>query len=121
MLSIEYILAGAAFLLLLSIIASKASDKLGIPALLLFLVVGMIAGSEGPGGIHFDDPYLAQFLGVIALSFILFEGGMDTEWTSVRPVLWPAVLLSTSGVLITALLVGWFATAVLVFNCINYR
>ncbi len=55
MLSIEYILAGAAILLLMSIIASKVSDKLGIPALLIFLVVGMLAGSDGPGGIHFDD------------------------------------------------------------------
>jgi len=77
MLSIEYILLGASVLLLLSIIASKASDKVGIPSLLLFLVVGMLAGSDGPGGIHFDDPYLAQFIGVVALSFILFAGGMD--------------------------------------------
>ncbi|RJQ23961.1 MAG: potassium/proton antiporter [Nitrospiraceae bacterium] len=119
MISIEYILAGAAVLLLLSIIASKASDKLGIPALLLFLVVGMLAGSDGPGGIHFDDPYLAQFLGVMALSFILFAGGMDTEWTSVRPVLWTAAALSTVGVFITALLVGWFATAVLNFSLLE--
>jgi len=116
MISIEYIIAGSAILLLLSIIVSKASDKLGIPALLIFLVVGMLAGSDGPGGIHFDDPYLAQFLGVVALSFILFAGGLDTQWTSVRPMLWSAMMLSTSGVLITALLVGWFATITLGFS-----
>jgi cell volume regulation protein A len=79
----------------------------------------MLAGSDGPGGIHFDDPYLAQFLGVVALSFILFAGGMDTRWASVRPVLWTAVALSTAGVFITALLVGWFATIVLGFSLLE--
>jgi potassium/hydrogen antiporter len=79
----------------------------------------MLAGSVGPGGIHFDDPYLAQFLGVIALSFILFAGGLDTYWASVRPVLWTAVALSTGGVFITALLVGGFATAVLGFSLLE--
>ncbi len=117
--SIEYILLGASALLLLSIIASRASDRLGVPALLIFLVVGMLAGSDGPGGIHFDDPYLAQFLGVIALSFILFAGGMETQWAIVRPVLWTAMALSTSGVFITALLVGWFATIVLDFSLLE--
>lgn len=119
MISIDYILAGAAMLLLFSVVASKASDKLGIPALLIFLVVGMLAGSDGPGGIHFDDPYLAQFLGVVALSLILFAGGLDTNWVSVRPVLWSGIALSTSGVLITALLVGWFVTAVLDFSLLE--
>ncbi len=119
MLSIEYILAGVAILLLLSIVASKASDKLGIPALLIFLVLGMLAGSDGPGGIHFDDPFIAQFLGVIALSYILFAGGLDTNWASVRPVLWTSIALSTAGVLITAVLVGWFATYVLNFSLLE--
>jgi cell volume regulation protein A len=116
MTSIEYILTGAAVLLLLSIVASKASDKLGVPALLIFLLVGMLAGSDGPGGIHFDDPYIAQFLGIVALSFILFSGGLDTTWESVRPVMWTGVALSTAGVLITALLVGSFAAFILEFT-----
>jgi len=119
MISIEYILTGAAVLLLLSIIAGKASDKFGIPALLIFLVVGMLAGSDGPGRIHFDDPYLAQFLGVVALSFILFAGGLDTNWGSVRPVLWRGMILSTAGVIITALSVGWFATVILGFSLLE--
>ncbi|MBI4594938.1 MAG: potassium/proton antiporter [Candidatus Tectomicrobia bacterium] len=116
MINIETILAVAAILMLLSIIASKVSDKLGIPSLLLFLAIGMLAGSDGLGGINFDDPYLAQGLGVVALSFILFAGGLDTEWVRVRPSLWKGISLSTLGVLITASIVGWFATEVLGFS-----
>src|SRR3990172_11295870 len=85
MISIEYILIGVTVLILLSIFASKLSDKFGVPSLLIFLIIGMLAGSDGPGGIHFDDPYLAQFLGIVALSFILFSGGVDTRWQDVRP------------------------------------
>ncbi|MEW5745894.1 MAG: potassium/proton antiporter [Nitrospirota bacterium] len=116
---IEYILLGAAVLLLLSIIASKASGRLGVPSLLLFLIVGMLAGSDGPGGIHFNDPYLTQLIGVIALSLILFAGGLDTNWGSVRPVLWQGMALSTAGVFITAVLVGLFAVSVLDFSMLE--
>lgn len=119
MISIEYILLGIAVLLLLSIFASKASGRVGVPALLLFLAVGMLAGSEGPGGIHFEDAYLAQTLGVVALVFILFAGGIETEWKSVRPVLGKALALSTVGVLLTALLVGLFAKFVLGFSFLS--
>ncbi len=112
-LTIEYFLLAASGLLLLSVIASKASGRVGVPALLLFLLIGMLAGSDGPGGIHFDNPWLAQSLGVVALAFILFAGGMDTEWAIVRNVLGPGLALSTLGVAITAGLVGWFATAAL--------
>jgi cell volume regulation protein A len=111
-----YILLGAAILLLLSVIASKASGRLGVPALLLFLLIGMLAGSEGIGGIEFSDAYLAQNLGVVALVFILFSGGLDTTWAHVRPVLAHGLLLATAGVLITALLVGGFAMWVLEFS-----
>ena len=76
MIAIEQILIGIAAILLLSVFASKASEKYGIPALLLFLFLGMLAGSEGPGGVYFDDPWLAQALGVAALAFILFAGGI---------------------------------------------
>ena len=112
-LTIEYLLLGASGLLLLSVIASKASGRLGVPVLLLFLIIGMLAGSDGPGGIHFDNPWLAQSLGVVALAFILFAGGMDTDWRTVRPVLWKGLALSTLGVAITGGLVGWFATVAL--------
>ena len=119
MTSVDHILVAASILLLLSILASKASAKLGVPALLLFLVVGMLAGSDGPGGIYFDDARLAQSLGVVALALILFAGGLDTEWSSVRPVLWKGIALSTIGVLITALLVGLFARTVLGFTLLE--
>ncbi len=112
-LTIEFILLAASGLLLLSVIASKAFGRMGIPALLLFLGIGMLAGSDGLGGIHFDNPWLAQSLGVVALTFILFAGGMDTEWESVRKVLGIGVGLSTLGVAVTAGLVGWFATTAL--------
>ncbi|MFZ5997394.1 MAG: potassium/proton antiporter [Nitrospirota bacterium] len=115
----EYILLGAAVLLLLSIFASKASGRLGVPSLLLFLIVGMLAGSDGPGGIHFDDPYLTQLLSVVALSFIIFSGGLDANWTDIRPVLWQGVALSTVGVFITAVLVGWFAASILNFTLLE--
>ena len=79
-----------------------------LSALIIFILVGMIAGSEGPGGIEFDDAWAAQFLGVIALAFIIFSGGLHSSWKSVSPVLWTGVSLSTIGVFLTALLVGLF-------------
>ena len=116
MYDIDSILFAAAMLLLISVLASKASDRLGVPALLIFLVLGMLAGSDGPGGIYFDDAWTAQFLGVIALALILFAGGIDTHWQSVRPIVTPAVALSSVGVLLTALLVGAMARLALGFS-----
>ncbi len=116
---LEYILIGSSVLLLLSVIASKASGRLGVPALLLFLVIGMLAGSEGPGGIEFDNTHLAQSLGVVALSFILFAGGLETQWEAIRPEIWRGLSLSTFGVVITATLVGLFATLFLKFSILE--
>lgn len=112
-LSAENILLLGSILLFVSIIASKTSFKLGIPTLILFLVVGMIAGSDGIGGIYFDNPKMAQFLGVVALNFILFSGGIETKWESVKPIVWQGVSLSTLGVLVTALSVGLFSSYLL--------
>jgi len=109
----EYILTGASILLLISVLVSKISDRFGIPALLLFLILGMLAGSEGPGGIYFDDPALAQFISVTALVVILFSGGFSTEWNQVRSVLKEGLLLSTLGVFVTALVVGLLASVLL--------
>jgi cell volume regulation protein A len=107
--TIEQLLLSVSLLLLLSIFASKASGRLGVPALVLFLVLGMLAGSEGPGGIEFDDAVTAQWLGVTALAFILFAGGLETNWTFVRRSVWRAASLSTIGVLVTTAIVGGFA------------
>ena len=114
--SSENVLLLGSLLLFISIIASKTSFKLGIPTLILFLIVGMLAGSDGPGGIYFNDPATAQFLGVVALNFILFSGGLDTKMESIRPVLKDGIALSTIGVLITALLVGVFTSYILGFT-----
>jgi cell volume regulation protein A len=114
--SSENVLLLGSILLFISIIASKTSFKLGIPTLILFLIVGMLAGSDGPGGIYFDDPKTAQFLGVVALNFILFSGGLETKLESIKPIMKDGIALSTLGVLITAMLVGVFAAYVLGFS-----
>ncbi|HCB00979.1 MAG TPA: potassium/proton antiporter [Anaerolineae bacterium] len=104
--SAQLILIIAAGLLLISVLVSKISDSSGVPALLLFLAIGMLAGSDGFGLIYFDDPNLTQFIGIVALNLILFAGGLDTQWKDVRPVLKYGVALSTLGVVITAVIVG---------------
>jgi len=100
-------------LLLLAILAGKASGRIGLPGLTLFLLIGMLAGSEGIGGIAFDDPGVAQAIGVTALALILFSGGLDTNWHTVRPVLWHGIGLSTVAVVITATVMGLVATFLL--------
>lgn len=113
MIALEHLLLGAAVLLLLSILFSRASGRLGVPVLLVFLAIGMLAGSDGPGGIYFDNARIAQALGVVALVFILFAGGLETKLAAVRPVLWSGLSLATVGVLLTAALTGWFARLVI--------
>ncbi|MFD1550730.1 potassium/proton antiporter [Putridiphycobacter roseus] len=107
-LTIENILLVGSLLLLVSIFAGKTSYKFGVPTLLLFLGIGMLAGSDGIGGIRFDDPKIAQFIGIVSLNFILFSGGLDTNWSSVKPILWEGIALSTIGVLLTAVSLGTF-------------
>lgn len=109
----EWGLLVASLLLLLSIFGWKISSRLGIPALLLFLAIGMLAGSDGPGRIYFDDAQLAQDIGIVSLAFILFAGGLGTQWATVRPALGGALSLSTIGVLLTAVIVAIFAVLLL--------
>ena len=111
--SIYLVIAG---LLLLSILASKVSAKIGVPTLSLFLVIGMLAGSEGIGGIEFNDPLVAQNVGTLALMFILFTGGLDTKLAHFRTVMWSSVSLSTLGVLFSTLIIGLFAHFILNFG-----
>ena len=105
---IENILLIGSILLLISVIAGKTTNRLGVPTLIFFLIIGVLAGSEGIGGIHFDNASIAQLTGITALNFILFSGGLDTRWESIKPVLLEGVALSTAGVLLTAISVGVF-------------
>ena len=106
--TVEGILIVGSFLLFVSILASKLSSKLGIPTLLIFLIIGMLAGADGLGGIQFESAYIAKVLGTITLTLILFSGGLDTDFEHIRPIIWNGVLLSTAGVLITAIGIGYF-------------
>jgi cell volume regulation protein A len=98
-----------ALLLVVSIVASDISSRLGAPLLLVFIALGMLAGEDGPGGIRFDDFETAYVIGTLALAVIIFDGGMRTRRELFRVTLWPAAGLATVGVLVTALLVGVFA------------
>lgn len=115
-LTIENILLVGSLLLFISIIAGKTSYRFGVPILVLFLAVGMLAGSEGIGGIYFNDPQIAQFIGIVSLNFILFSGGLDTSWNAIKPVLKQGIALSTLGVLITAVSLGIFVWQVTDFT-----
>lgn len=101
------ILLIGAVLIFCAIIISKTGYRFGIPTLLLFLLVGMGFGSDGLG-LQFDSAEDAQFIGMIALSIILFTGGMDTKLREIKPVMAQGMVLSTLGVLITTLLTGGF-------------
>ncbi|MDO4573888.1 MAG: potassium/proton antiporter [Planctomycetia bacterium] len=97
-----------AVLIFIGILASRLSTVLQIPVLLMFLAIGMLAGEEGLGGLPFEDYAFAGDLGTLALAFILFSGAYDTSWGSVRKVLFRGTLLSTLGVLLTAIGTGVF-------------
>lgn len=112
----ENILLIGAVLLFLSLLAGKTSYRFGIPVLVFFLAIGMLAGSEGIGGIYFNNPKAAQFVGIIALNVILFSGGLDTSWGSIKPVMWQGIILSTAGVFLTAAILGVFVWAVTDFT-----
>lgn len=98
------LLAAAGVLLAAGVLVSRTSGRLGVPAALIFLAVGMVAGSDGLGGIHFSDYGLAFRLGTVALVLILFDGGLNTPLSSLRGALAPAAALATVGVLGTAAL-----------------
>lgn len=103
----EEVLLIASIILLFSIFAGKAGYRFGLPALLLFLGVGMLFGSDGLG-IQFSNPHVAQFIGMLALSIILFSGGMDTKIAEVKPIASQGVVLATIGVLVTTFVTGGF-------------
>src|SRR5690606_27087798 len=97
----ELVLLTLSILFFLSILAGKAGHRFGVPALLLFLGVGMLFGSDGLG-IKFDNIQVAQTVSSVALCIILFSGGMDTKISDIKPILPQGVVLATLGVLLTA-------------------
>lgn len=99
---LEILLGISGLLLFLCVFANKISDKYGIPSLLLFLAMGMLAGSDGIGKIQFQNARLANYIGTIALIFILYSGGLETKWNSIKPILLRGCILSTLGVFLTA-------------------
>jgi potassium/hydrogen antiporter len=114
----ELILAAGA-LLATGILGALLADRIRIPGLLLFLVLGMLAGSEGIGGIEFDDAELARTLGTIALVLILFEGGLTAGWSEIRPVLGTAASLATVGTVLTAVIAGLAAKWIFDFSTLE--
>lgn len=97
----------AAVLLFFSVLVGKAGSRFGMPALLVFLGIGMAAGIDG-FGLQFDNAAAAEFIGMVALCIILFSGGLDTDFGKIRPVLGPGVVLATVGVLLTTIITGAF-------------
>ena len=120
MITAENILLIGSILIFCSILISKTGYRFGIPTLLLFLLVGMFFGSDGLG-IQFHSASDAQFVGMMALSIILFTGGMDTKLHEVRPVMVQGILLSTVGVLLTTLLTGAFIFYISEWNQTNIQ
>ena len=110
---VDHIILVAGVLLLLGIGSSKLSARLGIPGLVLFLVLGMLAGSDGPGGIDFENYSLAHAIGTVALMLILFDGGFSTPLEAVRSVWKPSFVLATIGVLLTGVITGAAASYIL--------
>ncbi len=110
---IDRLILLAAVLLLAGIVSSKFSSRVGLPVLVLFLGIGMLAGEDGLGGIAFDDVTVAHAIGTLALAVILFDGGLQTRWSALRAVWKPSLLLATVGVSVTALVTGLAAAAIL--------
>lgn len=117
--TIENILLIGSVLLMISIIAGKTSYKVGVPVIMLFVIIGMLAGSEGILKINFDNPRIARFIGFVALNFILFSGGFETRIDVIRPVIRQGITLSTLGVFITAVAVGVFVWVVSDFTILE--
>ena len=107
---IDQLILLAAILILTGIVSSKISARVGLPVLVLFLLIGILAGEGGIGGIAFDSPGAAHALGTLALAIILFDGGLQTPIGSIKKVWKPSALLATVGVLATAIITGLAAT-----------
>lgn len=110
---VDQIILAAGVLLLIGIISSKVSARMGLPVLVLFLLTGMLAGEDGPGGIHFDSFTVAHAVGTLALGIILFDGGLQTRTSALRAAWKPSLALATVGVVVTAAITGLAASWIL--------
>ncbi len=102
-----------AILIVIGILSSLIATRFGAPLLLIFLIIGMLAGEDGPGGLPFEDYRLTYLIGSLALAIILFDGGLRTRFAAIRGALAPSLLLATAGVVITAALVALVAIPLL--------
>ena len=100
----SFLVTGVLFFL--SLVAGALSEKIKVPALILFLGIGMLAGVDGPGGINFSDAVAANNVGTFALAFILFSGGFQTRWQDIKPIVGQGVVLSTLGVFLTSVVMA---------------
>jgi len=107
MVSTEILLLTGSVLFFLSMLVGKAGHRFGVPVLLLFLLVGMLFGSDG-FGLMFENVQTAHTIGTLCLCIILFSGGLDTRFSDIRPVIVPGVVLATMGVFLTAIITGLF-------------
>jgi potassium/hydrogen antiporter len=112
----EWTLLILGVLLVATVLAGTLTSRFGLPALIGFLALGMLAGVDGPGGIYFENYELTQSVGIACLIFILFSGGLDTDWRDVRRVAGPALVLATAGVLISAGIVALASVLLLGFG-----
>lgn len=106
--TVEPAMLVAGLVTMIAILATRLSTRLGIPTLLLFLATGMLAGSDGPGGIWFNDPLVMWSVGVLALAVLLFAAGLETPFSAVRPALGPGLTLATVGLATSATLTATF-------------
>lgn len=113
MITPDYLMFILAIFFIIGVITTKFSSRFGVPALILFIAIGMLAGTDGFGLLHFDNAMYAQLIGIFALVVILFEGGLSTKWTTIKPVAVPSLILATVGVLVTTFVVAVAATYVL--------
>ena len=106
-------LLASSIILLLSVLLSKSSSRFGLPILIIFMLIGMLSGSEGLGGIHFENYELTHSLSLVALCLIIFSGGIETEIKDIKDNLARGIVLSSLGVLLTTGIVGFFVHKIL--------
>ena len=109
----ETFLLIASTLVIMSIFSSKALYRFGVPSLIIFLSIGMLMGSDGIGGVYFNDFQLAEHISTIAIVIIIFYGGFGTKWDAAKPILTKAGLLSSFGTIVTAFIIGFFCSLVM--------